>query len=148
MQYFVRKELDMGSPINLRKLSPLMKIYAGIISKWRETKYYKTQFNKRKEAAYAMQVKHDECLKDALLALIYKELDDNTSLSAKSEECVSVVLQINSRYIHSIDRVLKGKEFLPYYVERVEEEPDFRLAYPEMPILLKINKRSLQEGVV
>lgn len=148
MQYFVRKELDMGSPINLRKLSPLMKIYAGIISKWRETKYYKTQFNKRKEAAYAMQVKHDECLKDALLALIYKELDDNTSLSAKSEECVSVVLQINSRYIHSIDRVLKGKEFLSYYVERVEEEPDFRLAYPEMPILLKINKRSLQEGVV
>lgn len=148
MQYFVRRELDMSSPVNLRKLSPLMKIYAGVISKWKETKYYKTQFNKRKEAAYAVQVKHDECLKDALLALIYKELDDNTSLGTKSEECISVVLQINSRYIHSIDRVLRGKEFLPYCVERVKEEPDFRLAYPEMPILLKVTKRSLQEEVM
>lgn len=146
MQYFIRKELDMDSPINLRRLSPMMKVYAGFMSKWRETKYYKTKYNKRKEADYALRVKHDECLKESLLALIYKELNNNESLQKYGEECTSVILQVKSKFIYSLDRVLKSKEFLPYLIERVEEDADLRLAYPDMPILLRVCKRSLQTG--
>lgn len=145
MQYFIRKELDIGSPINLRRLSPMMKIYVGFMCKWHETKYYKTKYNKRKEAEFAAQTQRDEKLKDVLLAVIYKELNNNESLSERGEECVEVVVQVKSEFIHALGRVLKSKEFLPYVIERVEENGDFRLAYPEMPILLRVRKKAMMQ---
>ena len=124
-----------------------MKIYAGIVSKWHETNYYKTNLNKRLEADYAERVRRDEMLKEALLVIIYKELDNNQSMSKKGEECTEIVVCVKSKFIHSLDRILKHKDFLPYIIEKVPEEPDARTAFPEMPILINIRKKNLQEVV-
>lgn len=72
MQYFVRKELDVSEPINLRKLSPSMKIYAGVLSSWHNTRYYKKKYAKRKEIEEQVRIQKDERLKDYLLAMITK----------------------------------------------------------------------------
>lgn len=146
MRYLVRHELDFDAPINLRRLRPIMKIYAGIVTKWRDTEYYKSNLNKRMEAAYAERVKRDEMLKEALLVLIYRELDNNASLAKKGEKCCEVVVCVQSRFIHSLDRILQHKDFLPYVIKKVPEEPDARLAFPEMPILLRVRKRNLKEA--
>lgn len=147
MQYFIRKELDTTKPINLRKLSPFMKIYAGIVSSWHNTRYYKRKYTKRKEVEEQTRIQKDDRLKDYLLAFIYKELDNNDiakSIDDVNDECLEIIVQIKSNSIHSLERVLRSKEFLPYEIERIPEHKDFRLAYPEMPILLRVRKRTLQ----
>jgi hypothetical protein len=142
MQYFVRKELDVSEPINLRKLSPSMKIYAGVLSSWHNTRYYKKKYAKRKEIEEQVRIQKDERLKDYLLAMIYKELDNQT-ISKRlqtGEECLEVIIQVNSVSIYSLNRVLKSKEFLPYKIERIPEEKDFRIAFPDMPVLIRVQK--------
>ncbi len=142
MQYFVRKELDVSEPINLRKLSPSMKIYAGVLSSWHNTRYYKKKYAKRKEIEEQVRIQKDERLKDYLLAMIYKELDNQT-ISKRlqtGEECFEVIIQVNSVSIYSLNRVLKSKEFLPYKIERIQEEKDFRIAFPDMPVLIRVQK--------
>lgn len=142
MQYFVRKELDVSKPINLRKLSPSMKIYAGVLSSWHNTRYYKKKYAKRKEIEEQVRIQKDERLKDYLLAMIYKELDNQT-ISKRlqtGEECLEVIIQVNSVSIYSLNRVLKSKEFLPYKIERIPEEKDFRIAFPDMPVLIRVQK--------
>lgn len=144
MRYLVRNELDFQKPVNLRRLSPMMKIYAGIVSKWHETNYYLTNLHKRQEAAYAAQVQRDEKLKEALLVQIFKELNNNHSMKAKGEECDEVILCVQSKFIHSLDRILTHKDFLPYIIAKVPEDPDIRLAFPEMPVLVKVQKKKLK----
>ena len=142
MQYFVRKELDVSEPINLRKLSPSMKIYAGVLSSWHNTRYYKKKYAKRKEIEEQVRIQKDERLKDYLLAMIYKELDNQT-ISKRlqtGEECLEVIIQVKSVSIYSLNRVLKSKEFLPYKIERIQEEKDFRIAFPDMPVLIRVQK--------
>ena len=142
MQYFVRKELDVSEPINLRKLSPSMKIYAGVLSRWHNTRYSKKKYAKRKEIEEQVRIQKDERLKDYLLAMIYKELDNQT-ISKRlqtGEECLEVIIQVNSVSIYSLNRVLKSKEFLPYKIERIQEEKDFRIAFPDMPVLIRVQK--------
>ena len=142
MQYFVRKELYVSEPINLRKLSPSMKIYAGVLSSWHNTRYYKKKYAKRKEIEEQVRIQKDERLKDYLLAMIYKELDNQT-ISKRlqtGEECLEVIIQVNSVSIYSLNRVLKSKEFLPYKIERIPEEKDFRIAFPDMPVLIRVQK--------
>lgn len=146
MQYFVRKELDVSEPINLRKLSPSMKIYAGVLSSWHNTRYYKKKYAKRKEIEEQVRIQKDERLKDYLLAMIYKELDNQT-ISKRlqtGEECFEVIIQVNSVSIYSLNRVLKSKEFLPYKIERIQEEKDFRIAFPDMPVLIRVQKLVLR----
>lgn len=122
-----------------------MKIYAGLASKWRETSFYKTKLNKRLEADYAARVKRDEKLKEALMVVIYKELDNNSLLSSRGEESQELIICVKSNFIHSLDRILTHKDFLPYVITKVEEDPDIRKAFPEMPILIKVSKKKLQE---
>lgn len=143
MQYFMRKELDVDAPVNLRRLSPKMKIYAGLVSKWHESKFYKSQYNKRMDAMHAEQVRRDEKLKEALLVIIYRELNNNKSLKAKGEECSEIIVCVKSKFIHSLDRIIEHKEFLPYVLKKIDEEPDVRTAFPEMPILLCVKKKVL-----
>lgn len=139
----MRNELDVTKPVNLRRLTPLMKIYAGIMSKWNATDWHKTRLNERLEIAHALQVEKDEKLKEALLVQIYKELNDNHTLSDYNEICREVVLCVQSDFIHSLDRVLKHKDFLPYVVTKVSENADVRLAFPDMPVLLRVSKKTV-----
>ena len=141
MKIVMRKELDMLKPINLRKLSPLMKVYAGIQAKWHESKTYKTNLNKRLEQTYFEKVQKEERIKESLLALIFRELVDNHTLKSKDAVCSEITISISSAYKEILAKVIQTKDFLPYNVTFVSENPDLRKAFQDMPILIRISKK-------
>lgn len=143
MKVLIRKELDTEKPINLHRLSSFMKLYAGIITKWRDTKLYKINLNKRLEAEHQEQVQKDEKLKEILLAQIYSELTNNLSLAKRGEVCDSIIISVKSSYFSSLDRILGSKDFLLYDIKRVEEVSDLRIAFSDMPILLEVRKKAI-----
>lgn len=144
MRYLVREELDLDKPINLRRLSPIMKIYAGIMTRWRGSNTYRHKVEKRREATHMAMVQKDECLKEALLALIFRELDNNTSMAEKGEISKEIVISVNSEYRSSLKRILNHKDFVMYNLELVTENPDMRLAFHTMPILIRVSKKLLK----
>lgn len=145
MRYLIRTELDVSKPVNLRRLSPWMKIYAGVVSRWHDSTFYKNKMERRLEEAHAATVQKDERLKEALLVQIFKELDNNQTLGEKGEICNSIVLCVQSQFIYSLDRVIKHKDFLPYEIEKIEEERDLRMAFNDMPVLVRVKKKLLKE---
>lgn len=143
MRVYVRDELCTNKPTNLKRLSPKMKILVGILTKWKETSFYKKAEQKRADAIYSVQLQRDEKLKDSLLALIYRELNTNTTLAGKDDVCVSIVFGVSSKYKDSLERILKHKDFLPYNAELIKENQDMRKAFSNIPILVRFSKKAL-----
>lgn len=141
MKIKIRDELNVDEPINLRRLKPRIKLYAGFMVKIHESRWYKTGRHKKEEQDYARQVQQDERLKNALLAVFYRELVDNKTLSDKKDTCKEITVSIESKYQKSLDRILKQKDFIMYDIKRVEEQPDIRKAFPDMAIILQVSKK-------
>jgi hypothetical protein len=141
MKIKIRDELNVDEPINLRRLTPRIKLYAGFMVKIHESRWYQTGRHKKEEQDYAKQVQQDERLKNALLAVLYRELVDNKTLSDKKDTCKEITVSIDSKYQKSLDRILKQKDFIMYDIKRVEEQPDIRKAFPDMAIILQVSKK-------
>lgn len=152
MRVKVRKILDVSAPVNLRDLSPLDKIKAGIIIQWMHTNFYKNYKKHKNEELYGEQVKKDEILKTLLLGKLYNELDNNTTLREKNKVCDSIIISVEHGYKESLIRLFpnlfgesgaNSKDFISYDVERVQENSDIRKAFPDMNILLRFSKKTL-----
>ena len=52
-------------------------------------------------------------------------------------------LVVRQSYADILDEILTHKEFLPYEIERVPENADVRLAFPDMPIILNAERKTL-----
>lgn len=141
MKIKIRDELNVDKPINLRRLTPRIKLYAGFMVKIHESRWYQTGRHKKEEQDYAKLVQQDERLKNALLAVLYRELVDNKTLSDKKDTCKEITVSIDSKYQKSLDRILKQKDFIMYDIKRVEEQPDIRKAFPDMAIILQVSKK-------
>ena len=142
----IRDDIDYSKPINLKRLSPLKRISVAIAAKWRETDIAQKNRNRAMDAKYAKMAAKDALLKDALLATIYAELENNKSLKGINGESESVLLEVQRDYIYSLDRILGGSEFLLYNIRRVQEAEDFRACFEDMPILLSVTKRRMDDA--
>ena len=152
MRVKVRNVLDTNKPINLRRLSAKDKIVAGIITQWKSTNIYKNNSQRKKETEYVQQLKRDEDLKNFLLAIMYRELIQNKTLSQKDKLCESIIIEVSQQYEDSLQRLFPNlfnkngepnKDFLSYEVTRVEENSDIRRALKDMPIRLQCSKKHL-----
>lgn len=143
MKIKIRDELDVDSPVNLRRLSPKMKLYAGFMVKIHESRWYQTNRHKKEEQDHARHVKEDERLKDALLAVLYRELISNKSLEAKNDVCQEITISVDAKYGKSLNRILNHKDFIIYDIQKIEENIDIRTAFPDMKILLRVSKRAV-----
>lgn len=145
MRSLVRRELDLDKSINLKKLAPHMKVYAGVVSKLRETKLYKDIRRKQKEKNHTLEVMKMEKIKNDLLAKIYKELTEQETMKTLDSNaiCSDVILQIPVEYEKQLNEILTHKDFLAYDISRVPENKDIRLAFIKMPILLRVKKKIL-----
>lgn len=152
MRVKIRRELDTDKPINLKKLSPIDKIKAGIITQWKTTDFYRRNRQRKEEAFYVEKMRKDENVKSYLLALIYKELSRNSTLADKNKVCESIIIEVNQQNEDSLKRLFPNlfdgtgephKDFLPFEITRVAENADIRRAFSNMPILLRCSKKQL-----
>ena len=133
----------MDRPVNLRLLSPAMKVWAGIALSWQQSNWFQRRERAREERERAAQMQRDNNLKDSILVQLYKELVNNTTLGGK-DTCSAVVLSVDGKYRDALKRVLGHKDFLSYNTEWIEEDSNLRAAFPNMPVLVKFSKKTIQ----
>lgn len=98
------------------------------------------------DAKYAAMEVKDNILKNALLATIYAELENNNSLKSINGVEEEIILEVQSEYIYSLNRIITSSEFLLYNLQIIEEEENFRRCFEDMPILLRVNKRRMVDA--
>lgn len=144
MKILMRKELDVDKPVNLRLLSPMMKVYAGFALSWHQSNWYQRHEHLRQEKEHAEQMQRDNSLKDGILLCLYRELLNNTTLKGK-DVCNAMIISVDSKYRESLKRILGHKDFIAYDITEIDEDTNLRTAFPNMPILLKFSKKTIQE---
>lgn len=143
MRIKIRDELNVDLPVNLRLLKPHMKLYAGFAAKIHDSKWYQSRKHKKEEQERIRCYQEDERLKDALLATLYRELINNNSLEERGDICNEVLLNIDSRYTKSLERIITHKDFVIYNIQRISENADIKRAFPDMGVVLRASKRVL-----
>lgn len=152
MRVKIRSTIDVDAPINLRRLEPIDKIKAGVLTQWKNTNMYKKYKKRQTEAAFLQQIQRDENVKSYLLSIIYSELNKNETLKSHNVSCESIVIEIKQEYEESLARLFptlfnksgdNHKDFLSFDIERIPENADLRRAFKDMPILLRCSKKKL-----
>lgn len=138
----VRKELSLENP-NLKEISATDKIALAIKSKLYESKFYKNSVKKKMDAEQRKRLQRISQLKESLLVRLYAELTEDATLKKKGLHTKYVRLIVRQSYADILDEVLTHKEFLPYEIERIPENADVRLAFPDMPIILNVERKML-----
>lgn len=142
MRVEVRKELSLENP-NLKEISATDKIALAIKSKLYESKFYKNSVKKKMDAEQRKRLQRIRQLKESLLVRLYAELTEDATLKKKGLHTKYVRLIVRQSYADILDEVLTHKEFLPYEIERIPENADVRLAFPDMPIILNVERKML-----
>lgn len=142
MRVEVRKELSLENP-NLKEISATDKIALAIKSKLYESKFYKNSVKKKMDAEQRKRLQRISQLKESLLVRLYAELTEDATLKKKGLHTKYVRFIVRQSYADILDEVLTHKEFLPYEIGRVPENPDVRLAFPDMPIILNVERKIL-----
>lgn len=141
MRVEVRKELSLENP-NLKEISAADKIALAIKSKLYESKFYRNSV-KKMDAEQRKRLQRINQLKGSLLVRLYAELTEDATLKKKGLHTKYIRLVVRQSYADILDEILTHKEFLPYEIERVPENADVRLAFPDMPIILNAERKTL-----
>lgn len=142
MRVEVRKELSLENP-NLKEISAADKIALAIKSKLYESKFYRNSVKKKMDAEQRKRLQRINQLKESLLVRLYAELTEDATLKKKGLYTKYIRLVVRQSYADILDEILTHKEFLPYEIERVPENADVRLAFPDMPIILNAERKTL-----
>lgn len=140
MRVEVRKELSLENP-NLKEISAADKIALAIKSKLYESKFYRNSVKKKMDAEQRKRLQRINQLKGSLLVRLYAELTEDATLKKKGLHTKYIRLVVRQSYADILDEILTHKEFLP--IERVPENADVRLAFPDMPIILNAERKTL-----
>ena len=143
MRVKIRNRLNVDKPVNLKRLDPYMKVYAGIMAKYHSSEFYRKKLNKKLEESAIRQMQNDDTLKNAILAKIYRELELNKTLQNDEKLCSGVTISVDPAQKNALDRILRHRDFLPYEIERIPENADIRLAFYDMPYMIRVRKRTV-----
>ena len=79
-------------------------------------------------------------------------LNQNRTLGKKELVCNEVIITVDAKFLPSLRRLLPNlfssegephKDFLPFTIERVQENADIRRAFSDMPILLRATAKRI-----
>lgn len=128
MRLKVRREVNLddldNKPVDIDELKPFDRIVVGLRMWGRNSAVYKSLHEKRSNAKIQERMQLIDNVKEAILIKLNKELKN----SRKIEFCLP------RAYLDIIDDVFSSSEFLSFKIERIYENPDILLSFPDMPM--------------
>jgi hypothetical protein len=115
----------------------------GIQYKYRETRLYRYQRDKRLEKEYRERTEREEMLKGLILEKIYQEFILNVNGAKMDSTVREADFQIPREYEETLREIIKHKEFIEYHLTIVECNRDLLLSFKNIPIKLRIKKKFL-----
>lgn len=143
MRVLVRRELDITKPVDLSQCTWKEQLSAGFRSWLSGTEFYQRKQNQIHEKEHKERISQIENLKEVILSLLYEELVNNRSVSKRKEESETICISIERQYEKYIEETLNSSDFDSYIIDKVEEDFDVMLSFPDLPMLFEV---SLKRG--
>jgi len=144
MRVLMREVVDLDHIDDL-SLRPLQRISVGIQLKYRETRLYKYNYNKRMEKEYHQRMEEEEKLKARILRDIYSIFKpDSQHASEMQTTIVSFEIHIERNLEPILKRILNHKDFMLYDLRVKECNRDILLSFPRTPIKLEVHHKFLE----
>ena len=135
MRSLVRTKVALDN-LDLSKLHGLSKIKAAIRYSINETDLMKKKREKESSKALTERMKSIENLKSVMLYQIGSTLENDKGVSV-----TEIRLSVDRGFDSILDDVINSSDFLPYDIERVEENSDYLISFPDIPIVLEVRLR-------
>lgn len=135
MRSLVRTKVALDN-LDLSKLHGLSKIKAAIRYSINETDLMKKKREKESSKALTERMRSIENLKSVMLYQIGSTLENDKGVSV-----TEIRLSVDRGFDSILDDVINSSDFLPYDIERVEENSDYLISFPDIPIVLEVRLR-------
>lgn len=138
MRYLMRELVDIENPsLDINHLKGWEKIKTAFRFSMTKTVMYKKMQEKSEGEFLKRQMDRKEELKNILL------YNFNLQLNKKSSSRIDYIkLSIPRQFEDILDDTISSVDFLSYTISRIKENKDFLLSFPDMPIMLKVSKRT------
>lgn len=154
MRILLRDRIDIGSAdnetyFNPKSLSFFEQIETGIRIALRNRKSARIKREILESKKYQAQTERIENLKTMILQQIYKSMTptENPRLRKSNRKAVGVVIAVSRRFEDIIDDIITHQEFEGYNITRYTENEDVLLACPSLPIMLRFDKKVIDEEI-
>lgn len=135
MRSLVRTKVALDN-LDLSKLHGLNKIKTAIRYSINETDFMKKKREKESSKALTERMRSIENLKSVMLYQLGSTLENDKGVSV-----TEIRLSIDRGFDSILDDVINSSDFLPYDIERVEENSDYLISFPDIPIVLEVRLR-------
>ena len=128
MRLKVRREVNLddldNKPVDIDELKPIDRLVVGFRMWGRNSTIYKSLHEKKSNAKMRERMQLIDNVKESILIKLNKELKN----SRKVELCLP------RAYLDIIDDVFSSSEFLSFKIQRIYENSDILLSFPDMPM--------------
>lgn len=133
MRVYMRTKTVLTDNVDLKYLKPTEKILLGIKYRYESSESFKKRKEEEEGRKELERVRQIDGIKTNIL---YKIHDVFTNMPDKE----SVTIKLDRKTEPYLAEVFESKEFLPYKITRLKENPDFLLSFNNLPILIVIEK--------
>lgn len=131
MQVQLFRQVDISNlderPVNLNELDLKTRLTTSIRLWFCRSKIYEGMANSAEERRLRERM---EVVEDIKLAILHSLSKDKSPSKIKRVRVPRFVDEY-------LEDVLNSSEFLPFKIEKVKENPDYLLSFPDLPIILK-----------
>lgn len=142
MRVFIRKKVSEDN-IDLLTLKPSERIIVSAINAIHGLSIYKEKKRKDELREYRLRLEKEELLKNAILFNINKYFN-----SKKRNNVKSVTISVPREHESFLNSILKSKDFVSFDYEVIDIDPDFLLSFPQIPILVKFQRKNIGGGKI
>lgn len=116
MRIKVGRIVNADAEVNLADLSPIDRIVAAATNAYHNTGVYRRRVAETEEKKEEQKRKLRESLVDSILNIVTAQLEGNTLLKEKGDQCVGVLVEVPSKYNSILGEVVQAHEFDAYEV--------------------------------
>lgn len=145
MRVFLRNVVDISQNVDMQSLGYSERIITSIRYQINQSKYFARRRRKLEEQKTMIRLEREENLKTILLYHIYNDLVKNRNKAIREHKQVArtIIIEVEREFEDILDNVIRGKDFLSYNIDRIQENGDMLLAQPNLPMRLKVSKKVL-----
>lgn len=137
MRTLVRNKIDVEHQPDLSELKPLESVIVSIRYAYYKSSINQKKLNKKRAENLAERMKAINDLKRVLLSRFSKIFKEDAN------KYKSATLTIDRMYENIIEDTLNSADFFSYDLEIVEENPDYLVSFPNLPIKIKVRRKGM-----
>lgn len=142
MRVKIRQVVDPSRVPDISKLDPIPSLVVAFKQWYRQSNRYARKMEKELTKENKIRIQKEELLKEELITVIVKTLDEGENNSDNSLD--SIILSINREAEKELRSILSHKDFVAYNITILDCDRDMLRSFPTIPLRIQVRTKVLR----